>query len=248
MDDAHLDDDRSAESAREAPNPYAAPAEAPEPEHRRRRDASAIKWVYLALAVVAFILAGLHAGEWLTEDWVRFGPPVLKLAGMLLGLIWLMVSWQSVPERLRRTRQGRLVSPGQAAGLMLVPIYNFYWLFAANIGLCEAIDRILVHFGSRTRAPMGIGIVACVVDLVANFGAAAAPWLATVSSFLWFVYMFQVDGAKAEMLECLGEASVDDLDRLAGVSKPAPSSPARPPTPVDYDARLDAELDDLDRH
>ncbi len=114
---------------------------------------------------------------------------------LIFGLIWLYSSWSSIPPELRFTKT-RMMSPGEAVGFCFIPFYNFYWIFVANVGLCDALDYGLQRVGSFRRAPRGSAIVACIFQLI--------PYLNfLISPFTWLIFMFLADGARFELLSRL---------------------------------------------
>jgi len=97
-----------------------------------------------------------------------------------------------LPPSMRYTAT-RQVSPGQAIGFLFIPFFNWYWIFVANVGYCDALDRMLINQGSHRRAPKGLAIACCVTQLVPYVNILIAP-------FLWMTYMILADRAKAELL------------------------------------------------
>jgi len=111
----------------------------------------------------------------------------------IASLVWLYQAWSTVPQEMRYSDGGKWVTPGRAIGFLFIPFYNLYWVFVANVGLCEAVNRTLLARGGQPRAPRGLAIAACVAHLVPYCNLLVAP-------ILWAIYMFQVDGARREML------------------------------------------------
>jgi hypothetical protein len=107
--------------------------------------------------------------------------------------IWLYQSWSSVPPDMRYTDGGKAVTPGTAAGYCFIPFFNLYWIFVANVGLCDAINRSLLAKGGAARAPKGLAIAACVTYIIPYCNVLISPILATV-------FMFMLDGARKEMI------------------------------------------------
>jgi len=122
---------------------------------------------------------------------------VFLLAALVGALVWLYKAWASVPDQMRYTDAGKWITPGQAVGYNFIPFYNLYWIFVANMGLCEAINRTLVAQGKQPKAPRGLAIAACVSQLVPYCNILVGP-------ILWAVYMFMVDSARRDMLSTGG--------------------------------------------
>ena len=127
--------------------------------------------------------------------------PLLGVLFLFLALVaaavWLYMAWGSVPASMRYTDRGRWVTPGKAVGYLFIPMYNVYWMFVANQGLCEAVDRTLLAQGGMPRAPRGVARAACVAQIIPYCNLLVAP-------ILWAVYMFQVDRARREMVTYRG--------------------------------------------
>jgi hypothetical protein len=205
------------EAAPESPRPFV-----PAPSH-----GAALKWPYLVLTVTSFALAGSFCviavdqigrlfkhGDPLDHallEWMVAGGLAAYLLASALGLAWIHASWKAVPEQFRVAKDGRYITPYQAAVNMLIPLYNLYWLFYMHGTLCDAIDAQLVRLGSRRRAPRTLAMIASGIYLVPYLNLAIAP-------VLWVAYMFAADGAKEEMLSLLR----DEQNRQPAAAARAP--------------------------
>jgi hypothetical protein len=189
-------------------NPYAAPqagypAYAPVGSH-----GASLKWIYLVALIGSFVFygAGVAFADSASDDAAGiigglaiFAAVGFFIARYVIGLVWLYKSWSAVPPELRMSRSGRVISPGQAVGYMFIPFYNLYWVFAANLGLCDAIDYTLHTNGSHERAPRGMVMAACICQVIPYMNILVAP-------FLWFFAMLTVDRSKDAMLGALANA------------------------------------------
>jgi hypothetical protein len=188
-------------------NPYAAPgAAAWEAPAAGSVPGGALKWFYVAgwggywvLAIVGTIVSGMVTSAGGSSDEAMIGM-VLTLVGVLgiplaitCGLVWLYKAWNTVPPDMRYTDGGKWVTPGRAVGYCFIPLYHLYWIFVANVGLCDAINRTLLARGGQARAPKGLAIAACVGHLVPYCNLLVSP-------ILWTVYMVMLDGARKEMV------------------------------------------------
>lgn len=116
---------------------------------------------------------------------------LLLYAQIATGLVWLYRSWSWLPWDQRYTRHWRSwLSPGQVALMMLIPYFHYYWMFVANCGLCDALDRLRVSYPTTEPAPKNLAIAACVCQLVIPF---------PVASILWLVFMGKVERMTREM-------------------------------------------------
>jgi hypothetical protein len=168
---------------------------------------SAMKWLFLAgwAGYWLFAIGGGVASYIATSEGGAGSDgaqtaAMLPLVGVIFlflvpvaSMIWLYQSWNTVPPDMRYTDGGKAVTPGTAVGYCFIPFYNLYWIFVANVGLCDAINRTLLAKGGAARAPKGLAIAACVAHLVPYCNLLLSP-------ILWTVYMFMLDGARKEML------------------------------------------------
>jgi len=115
----------------------------------------------------------------------------LLYAQLAAGLVWLYKAWSWLPWDQRYTRHWRgWLTPSQVALMMLIPYFHYYWMFVANCGLCDALDRLRVSFPTREPAPKNLAIAACVCQLLIPF---------PVGSILWLVFMGKVERMTREM-------------------------------------------------
>jgi hypothetical protein len=170
------------------------------------------KWVYLAFALFTPLLvagsrAGLFSFDVQTATVVFALVPLLKGA---VGLKWLHEAWSSVPAAERHLKDGSLVTPGGAVGRMFIPVYGFYWTFAANTALCAAIDRVLSSAGRGRATDASMAQVAAAGNIALIASSALPPLFAVgaaaVVSGFWFAYMYQTDRARGYMDDVLRRA------------------------------------------
>ena len=119
------------------------------------------------------------------------GTMMLLYAQIAAGLVWVYKAWSWLPWDQRYTKHWRgWVTPSQAAWMLLLPYFHYYWMFVANLGLCDALDRLRVSYPTRDAAPKNLAIAACVCQLVIPF---------PVGSILWLVFMAKVERMTREM-------------------------------------------------
>lgn len=128
----------------------------------------------------------------LTVGIVAFVAIIVLLYGQIAaGLVWLYKAWSWLPWDQRYTRHWRnWLVPSHVALMMLIPYFHYYWMFVANVGLCDALDRLRVSYPTSKPAPKNLAIAACVCQLLIPF---------PVGSILWFVFMSRVERMTAEM-------------------------------------------------
>lgn len=108
-----------------------------------------------------------------------------------IGMAWLHRAYRWLPWDQRYSRHWRgWISPGQAAALLLVPYFQYYWMFVVNTGLCDAFDRLRVRYPTREAAPKSLAIVACVMQI-----AIPIP----VGAVCWVIFMSKIEAMSREM-------------------------------------------------
>jgi len=107
------------------------------------------------------------------------------------AMFWLHQAWKWMPAHQRFDRFGR-PRTSKETFYLLIPYFNFYWMFVYNFALCDALDRMRVQYRTTQPAPRDLAMWACIAELVpfANFGA----------PFLWASVMKRIDVMHAEMM------------------------------------------------
>jgi hypothetical protein len=115
----------------------------------------------------------------------------LLYAQIAAGLVWVYKAWSWLPWDQRYTRHWRgWITPSQAALMLLLPYFHYYWMFVANCGLCDALDRLRVSYPTREPAPKTLAIIACICQMIIPV---------PVGSILWLVFMGKVERMTREM-------------------------------------------------
>lgn len=158
----------------------------------------------LFLGAVGFITAAILTSSTYSDgsprpDETLFSAGMLSFVGLALllyvqiglGLGWLYKAWSWLPWDQRYTKHWRnWLTPGQVALMMLIPYFHYYWMFVANTGLCDALDRLRVSYPTSEPAPKTLAIVACVCQLVVPF---------PVGAIVWIIFMSKVEKMTKEM-------------------------------------------------
>jgi len=128
----------------------------------------------------------------LTIGMIAFFVLMFLLYGQIAaGLVWVYKAWSWLPWDQRYTKHWRSwLTPSQVALMLLIPYFHYYWMFVANCGLCDALDRLRVSYPTSQPAPKGLAIAACICQLVVPF---------PVGSILWLVFMARIEKMTAEM-------------------------------------------------
>ncbi len=154
---------------------------------------SVIVSLSLVGGVAVFIAAAIHAdrtgedpGALMMIGALGMVGGVLFMYGQLaLGLVWLYRAWSWLPEEQRYTRHWRKwMKPQEVALMMLIPYFQYYWMFIANLGLCDALDRMRVAHPTAEAPPKSLALAACICQLLVPF---------PVGAVLWLMYMKRVE-------------------------------------------------------
>jgi|GEM_PF-2494817 len=86
------------------------------------------------------------------------------IAYILFYFFWVFRLWEEIPWRFART------TPGMAAGLSLIPIFGWYWMFVALGGLYQDMNKVMEAYGHGRRFNTTLIIVACIIWLLNDLG------------------------------------------------------------------------------
>ena len=114
--------------------------------------------LWAAVASLAIEVATLGATGLFTA--VGF---LLAISGGIVQVLWLHRAWGTVPAEYRS------FTPGQAVGLLFVPVFNVYWGFRAYPGLCATYDRILRDRGRQadvTTSEYTLAVAYCITVFI----------------------------------------------------------------------------------
>lgn len=156
------------------------------------------RWVFTAIAALS--IAGFFGavGLWTTAivssperpDTRLFdaGGIVLVLTILLVyvqafvGMAWLYQAWKWLPWDQRYSRHWKgWITPGQAAAMLLIPYFQYYWMFVVNLGLCDALDRLRVRYPTHEAAPKSLALVACIMQMIIPLPVGAICWMLLMS-------------------------------------------------------------------
>ena len=114
-------------------------------------------FISLAVAIVgsALLFGGILAVN--ERGGSSIGPGLLILGGLIalaatVGMLLcqcklLYRCWEQVSDGNART------TPGQAVGLLFIPLFNFYWQFVAIYGLAQEMNRVIDVHQIPVRGP-----------------------------------------------------------------------------------------------
>ncbi len=154
--------------------------------------------------LVALLAAMLLDDKDLTPILLIAGWAVMMLGGILiyvkigLALYWLNGAWKWVPMDRRFGRDGKRFAPGDTF-MLLIPYYNFYWMFPINLGLCDAMEAMRSQMVQAPRVdppPRDTAMWAAICELIPFVSFFVAP-------FLWSSYMRRIDAMHDEIMNAM---------------------------------------------
>lgn len=116
---------------------------------------------------------------------------LLIYAQVAAALTWVYKAWSWIPPEERHSRHWKSwIVPSQAAWMLLIPYFHYYWMFVINTAMCDAMDRLRVRYPTREAAPKTLAIAACICQLIVPF---------PVGSVLWLIFMSKIERMSREM-------------------------------------------------
>lgn len=132
-----------------------------------------------------------------SNDLLRVGMSILFLTLLLvyaqgfLGMAWIYKAWKWLPQDERWSRHWKgWITPDMACFFLLIPYFQYYWMFVVDCGLCDAFDRLRVRYPTSEPAPKTLAILACIMQLIIPL---------PVGSILWLMYMAKIERLSREM-------------------------------------------------
>lgn len=168
---------------------------------------SGLRWVYFVIAGVAILGFFGAVALWSAAIVMRPDDPDKELIGVgtvvlfatimlvyvkaFLGMAWLYRAWGWLPWDQRYSQNWKgWISPAQAALLLLVPYFQYYWMFVINTALCDAFDRLRVRYPTSEAAPKTLAIAACVMQIIVPL---------PIGVICWAIYMSKIEAMSREM-------------------------------------------------
>jgi hypothetical protein len=137
--------------------------------------------------------AGSPSSDDLLVYWIAaFSVVMFGVYGqMFVAPFWIYRAWSWLPPDQRYTKHwSSWISPSQAAWFLVIPYFQYYWMFVINTGLCDALDRLRARYPTKALAPKPLAIAAGVCQILIPF---------PVGMILWLVFMAKIESITAEM-------------------------------------------------
>jgi hypothetical protein len=105
----------------------------------------------------------------------------------VVSLVLLHRAWGAIQDGHART------SPGKAVGFLLIPWFNFYWLFPSYWGFAKNYNAFLArHQIAGRKARPRLFLTSCILTLVSLYAATlpvriVQPVIAAITVILWIV-------------------------------------------------------------
>jgi len=108
-----------------------------------------------------------------------------------IGMAWIWKAWSWLPQDQRYSRHWKgWITPEMAALFLLIPYFQYYWMFVIDAALCDAFDRLRVRYPTSDNAPKTLGILAGVFQLIIPL---------PVGAILWIIFMAKIERMTREM-------------------------------------------------
>ena len=105
-------------------------------------------WIALAVCIIVPIPV---------VGWI--GTFIASIVCVVVKSKLLYQCWKLIPADIART------TPGKAVGFLFIPIFHFYWMFVAYMGLCEDLNKTLQQRGIQFEVNKTMGMVYCILYL-----------------------------------------------------------------------------------
>jgi hypothetical protein len=132
-----------------------------------------VLWMTLGGIVLLVITSDGGSADARTRALVVFGvaSSMVAIVDVVLNLKILYRGWAVIQDEYVRT------TPGCAVGYLLIPLFNFYWIFVAWVGLAKGFNAFICRYRIPARqVSQGLFTMACILMLVGG----AIVWIPVV--------------------------------------------------------------------
>jgi len=124
-----------------------------------------------------------EAGARMDHQLSSFSPGLVVLFHFLscglFSTIWFGIQHGNLPK-IARDDPGA----GKAIGFLLIPFFNFYWVFVFWMRLCDRVNLQLALRGLKPNAPRGLAMAMCIVMLIPYVGLLSYLVLSPITAAL----------------------------------------------------------------
>ncbi|MDR0609100.1 MAG: ankyrin repeat domain-containing protein [Planctomycetaceae bacterium] len=153
-------------------------------------------FAFLPLVIAAMLILGMIEPIYFDVDPVEkvIVPCVIFI---ILGVLTYMVRCILIFVLIYRCwailREGNpRSSPGMAVGLMFVPLFNFYWMFVATVGLAKDMNQYRNRFGLTHVKPVSVGLPITICILVILSIIPFIGYIVLINELLWILFTFSL--------------------------------------------------------
>ena len=160
---------------------------------------------------VSFVLTTIARSEMSSggalPQLVQLATQLTYFAALYAAAVWLRRTWTALPPEERKVGEGP-VTPNWALNALIIPIYNYYWMFVMNLALCENYESLAPRRLGTTqeRSRRGVVLTAGCLQIVGTVGALGArtplrglAYASFGAAVFWFMYMRHVDGLREQL-------------------------------------------------
>lgn len=92
---------------------------------------------------------------------------VAVIAFAVVSMVWGYRFWSWIPPQHRHTSLWKkYISPRQAAGFMLIPYFNIFWIIVLNLGTADVLERMRVEYPTDKPSAKTIALITTIVPFV----------------------------------------------------------------------------------
>jgi|GEM_PF-5495473 len=122
------------------------------------------------------------------------------VAAYVLGAVMMYRGWQVVQ------RPSSSTTPGQAIGLMFIPLFNFYWQFIAIRGLAVEMNQRLTQGQKSINVGLGTAVCICMCVVPIPFlGPLAFVGYTITGIIFWKSVAERTKAIEADRLKVVGQ-------------------------------------------
>ncbi len=120
------------------------------------------------LSVVGFV-SGVNRGDEDVAITLLIVGFILSIAGAVALMMTLHALWKTIQPPPRGVCDAGIArtTPGAAVGFLFIPLFNFYWVFQAWVGLATDTNKAMDGRGlGALRVPRGLAVAVCVCAVI----------------------------------------------------------------------------------